>query len=121
MNALDAVKAAGNRRRGRVLIATSLITEARPEAPYATPAVRVDVTDNGIGIPDHQLDQIFDPFFTTKEVGEGTGLGLSICYRIVEGLGGHLSVRSREGRGSRFSLFLPLAAETAAALGADGN
>jgi signal transduction histidine kinase len=52
--------------------------------------------------------KIFDPFFTTKPPGEGTGLGLAICLRIVESYGGRLGVRSEEGKGTLFTILLPV-------------
>jgi two-component system, NtrC family, sensor kinase len=70
--------------------------------------VAVEVTDNGHGIPAEVLSKIFDPFFTTKEVGKGTGLGLSICYKIVESHGGRITVDSRVGVGTRFTVTLPV-------------
>jgi signal transduction histidine kinase len=78
--------------------------------------VAVDVVDNGHGIPKDVLPKIFDPFFTTKEVGKGTGLGLSISYKIVESHGGRIDVASEPGKGTRFSVYLPVksAAEVAA-------
>jgi two-component system NtrC family sensor kinase len=69
-------------------------------------AVAVTVTDNGVGIPEEHLGHIFDPFFTTKK-GAGTGLGLSITYGIVQKLGGHISVQSKVGEGTRFTVTLP--------------
>ncbi len=69
--------------------------------------VRIDVADTGRGIPAAISSRIFDPFFTTKPFGRGTGLGLSICHGIVTALGGRISVRSREGEGSTFSVSLP--------------
>jgi signal transduction histidine kinase/uncharacterized protein YigA (DUF484 family) len=66
------------------------------------------ITDTGHGIEPGHLDKIFDPFFTTKEVGQGTGLGLSISYGIVEKHGGTITVESRPGQGSTFSLNLPI-------------
>jgi C4-dicarboxylate-specific signal transduction histidine kinase len=65
------------------------------------------VRDNGMGIEQKVLDKIFDPFFTTKEVGKGMGLGLSICYRIVQGYGGKISVRSERGKFCEFTLDFP--------------
>ena len=73
-----------------------------------TEHVAVEVADNGSGIPADVLPKIFDPFFTTKAVGQGTGLGLSICYKIVENHGGKLEVQSAPGKGTRFTLVLPV-------------
>lgn len=71
-------------------------------------SVRIDVVDDGGGIDPDTQDKIFDPFFTTKKVGEGTGLGLSIVYRIVAEHGGQISVKSRVGVGTKFSVLLPI-------------
>jgi signal transduction histidine kinase len=73
------------------------------------------VRDNGMGIEQKVLDKIFDPFFTTKEVGKGMGLGLSICYRIVQGYGGKISVKSERGKFCEFTLDFPVNG------GQDGN
>jgi signal transduction histidine kinase len=70
--------------------------------------VAIEVADNGEGIPADVLPKIFDPFFTTKPVGKGTGLGLSICYKIAQNHGGRLEVHSERGKGTRFTLVLPL-------------
>jgi two-component system, NtrC family, sensor kinase len=69
--------------------------------------LRVDVLDNGSGIPDEHLQRIFDPFFTTKPPGKGTGLGLAISARIIEGFGGRIEVQSKPGKGTCFSIWLP--------------
>jgi two-component system NtrC family sensor kinase len=74
-------------------------------------SVRVQVSDNGPGIPPEEIERIFLPFFTTKEVGRGTGLGLAICYGIVEEHGGHISVRSAADEGASFVVEVPAAAE----------
>ena len=72
--------------------------------------VVIVVSDTGAGISPTHLPKVFEPFFTTKPAGEGTGLGLSICHRLVHGMGGHIHVSSQEGKGSRFSVFLCVAA-----------
>lgn len=70
--------------------------------------VVVKVSDNGTGILPEHLNKIFEPFFTTKEVGKGTGLGLSIVYKIIEKHGGKISVESEVGKGSTFTVLLPI-------------
>ena len=67
----------------------------------------ITVEDTGKGISQETLDRVFDPFFTTKEVGLGTGLGLSIAYGIVEKHQGAISVESKLGEGTRFTIRLP--------------
>lgn len=70
--------------------------------------VRLQVRDTGCGIEPDLLERIFDPFFTTKGVGVGTGLGLSLVHGIVTDLGGGVDVQSQLGRGSSFTVYLPL-------------
>jgi signal transduction histidine kinase len=79
----------------------------------ATPCLRIDVLDNGSGIPEEHIKRIFDPFFTTKSPGQGTGLGLAISARIIEGFGGRITVQSKPGTGTCFSLWLPVHKEPA--------
>jgi two-component system, NtrC family, sensor kinase len=62
----------------------------------------------GSGIADEHRAHIFEPFFTTKEVGKGTGLGLSISYNIVKKHGGDIAVESEVGKGTTFTVTLPL-------------
>jgi two-component system, NtrC family, sensor kinase len=70
--------------------------------------VVITVEDTGSGIPEKHQGRIFDPFFTTKEGGLGTGLGLSIVYGIIQKHQGSISLESKEGEGSRFTMRLPL-------------
>ena len=72
--------------------------------------VTVSIEDTGVGIPHEHQAKIFEPFYTTKQPGRGTGLGLSICYGIVEGHRGRIEVDSTPGRGSTFTVYLPVAA-----------
>ena len=85
----------------------------RPEDIHAAAGryVSIKVSDEGVGIAPDALEQIFEPFFTTKSSGQGTGLGLSVCHGIVREHGGWLSVQSRPGEGSCFSVFLPCGGE----------
>lgn len=73
--------------------------------------VSVRFEDNGVGIPDQNIDKIFDPFFTTKDVGKGMGLGLSICAAITKSHDGRLNVRSVAGTGTEVVVTLPVAEE----------
>ena len=68
--------------------------------------IEISVKDNGNGIPQKVVDKIFQPFFTTKPTGQGTGLGLSLSYDIVKAHGGELNVKTKEGEGSEFIIFL---------------
>lgn len=71
--------------------------------------VRVEITDNGPGMPPEILARAFEPLFTTKPIGTGTGLGLAICKDLVQEAGGTLSLRSVAGEGTHVELILPLA------------
>jgi len=71
-------------------------------------AIYVQVRDTGCGIDHDIIDRIWDPFFTTKEVGDGVGLGLALSYNIIKRHGGEISVESRVGEGSTFTVMLPL-------------
>ncbi|MBR0565087.1 HAMP domain-containing protein [Azoarcus sp. L1K30] len=70
--------------------------------------IRIDFADSGCGIPSDELPRIFEPFYTTKEVGKGTGLGLSTAYDIVHQHGGKIEVASEVGRGTTFTIHVPL-------------
>lgn len=84
-------------------------------SPDAVPGehIVIAVSDTGFGMPPDIKKQIFDPFFTTKDIGRGTGLGLSTVLTIVKSHGGFINVYSEPGKGSRFSIYFPVA-DTAA-------
>jgi two-component system, NtrC family, sensor kinase len=95
MNAKQAIA-----NSGRIVVETS--------RRQAQNCIRVAISDDGCGIAPELIHKIFDPFFTTKPVGEGTGLGLSVSYGIIQDHGGRIEVVSEPGKGSTFSVFLPL-------------
>jgi two-component system NtrC family sensor kinase len=68
----------------------------------------IRVLDTGSGIPQENLNRIFEPFFTTKPIGSGTGLGLSLSYGIIKKHGGRIDVQSVVGKGTCFTVWLPL-------------
>ncbi len=74
--------------------------QGEPEAEVIT------ISDDGFGIPDEYLDEVFNPFFTNKD--KGTGLGLAVTNKIIEDLGGSISVQSERGRGTDFTISLPV-------------
>ncbi len=104
LNAKDAVEERINKdpdgEQGLIKIRTGL----HPEGKF----VIVDVSDNGGGIGQEHTPQIFNPFYTTKQSGKGTGLGLSVSLGIAQAHGGFIDLESEVGKGSKFSLILPL-------------
>lgn len=70
--------------------------------------MELTVSDTGSGMPPEVIEKIFDPFYTTKPAGQGTGMGLSISYGIIKKHSGYMVVESNVGKGSRFSIFLPI-------------
>ena len=95
---------------GAVEVVVAAPAFARPPADHDLADgryLRIDVRDQGPGIPDENRTYLFEPFFTTKEVGEGTGLGLALAYGIVREHGGWISVESSPGAGSVFTIHLP--------------
>ena len=70
--------------------------------------VIVAFKDTGYGIPAENMDKLFTPFFTTKEEVKGVGLGLAVSYGIIERHGGRIDVQSEPGKGSTFSVYLPI-------------
>jgi len=92
-NAIDAVG-----KDGKISVMSHVVTGD----------VRVIIQDDGPGIPEDVLPHIFEPFFTTKESTKGTGLGLSITYGLIKKLGGDITVRSHVGRGTAFTITIPV-------------
>lgn len=108
-NARDAIEtkkeSAGRGFTPRVRITT------RYEGQNGSASARIDVRDNGGGIPQEIADRVFDPYFTTKGPDKGTGLGLSICKRIIEELGGTIRFTSENAVGTTFSINFPVVAK----------
>ncbi len=104
INARDAMP-----QGGRLMIETAIETRlAAVEGLAAGRYCRLSVTDTGTGISEDVKPRIFEPFFTTKAPGIGTGLGLAMIYGLVKGAGGSISVQSRLGAGSTFTILLPV-------------
>jgi len=97
VNASHAIKEKG-------IIAISTGTEEREGEPW----VWIKIMDTGCGIPKENLNRIFEPFFTTKPVGSGTGLGLSLAYGIINNHGGKINIHSVVGKGTSFTIQLPV-------------
>lgn len=107
VNAADAMSGGGH-----LLIRTDLIDHvqmtSKTYAPKPGHYVCLYVTDAGIGMDETVMSRIFDPFFTTKDLGQGTGLGLASVYGIVKAHKGYIDVTSSKGKGSTFSIYLPV-------------
>ncbi|MFC6621355.1 ATP-binding protein [Novosphingobium panipatense] len=112
VNARDAMQSRGD-GSGRLTLATRRVTTTdvramRSEIVPAGEYTALIVEDTGGGIPPEIVGKIFEPFFTTKEQGKGTGLGLSTVYGIVKQSGGFIFAESEQGRGTRFTVYLPV-------------
>jgi PAS domain S-box-containing protein len=103
LNALDAMPNGGK---------LSVVTAQVPD-DQGRESISISFADTGTGIPGVELQKIFDPFFTTKEVGKGTGLGLSLSYEIVKRFKGDIHVESEVGKGTTFTVVLPVEQEKA--------
>ena len=117
-NARDAIK---DRDAGRGTLAIQTAQASSDEVRSAMSAsgarnlpqcdwVKVTVSDTGAGMPEEIKQQIFEPFFTTKAKGEGTGIGMASIYGIVKRANGYITVDSKLGEGTTFSIFFPEAA-----------
>jgi PAS domain S-box-containing protein len=108
VNARDAMPSSGT-----LSISTRTIdgkaVSSRFSRATARQYVQIEVTDTGIGMDEATRQRIFEPFFTTKAPGRGTGLGLSVVFGIVEHHNGFIDVRSIPGKGTSFTVYLPIA------------
>ena len=112
MNLCTNAAHAMTRNGGRISIDLAGFSFSSPEDapdPRMRPGLyaKFSVSDTGVGMSPETIDHIFDPFFTTKAPGEGTGLGLSVVHGIVASHGGTVTVSSRQGLGSTFTVYLP--------------
>jgi len=119
VNARDAMQSASAKSGGKgegggkLKLTTRRVTAAQVRAMKSDVLPVADYTalvveDTGGGIPAENLGKIFEPFFTTKELGKGTGLGLSTVYGIVKQSGGFIFADSELGKGTKFSIYLPV-------------
>ncbi len=102
VNAVHAIEEKGSDEPGVIRVTTRADDES----------VWISFSDTGCGIGEDIRRQIFNPFFTTKEVGKGTGLGLSISQEIIKKHGGEIHVESETGKGTTFTVRLPLHGKT---------
>jgi two-component system cell cycle sensor histidine kinase/response regulator CckA len=106
VNAADAMPSGGD-----LFLKTMNVTHKKVtgKSPKVKPGdyVLIEVTDTGTGMDKKTAERIFDPFFTTKGMSRGTGLGLASVYGIVRNHGGTITVTSKKGKGSTFSIYLP--------------
>lgn len=100
LNARDAMPNGGN-------VQVRVDEIAAPDGPLQEPSLRIQVRDEGSGIPSSLIERITEPFFTTKEAGKGTGLGLSMVMGFVQQSGGQFNVESAAGKGTLVELVLP--------------
>jgi CheY-like chemotaxis protein len=105
MNGVDAIAA-----DGRISLETGVCAVSKDEFPDLAPGryFRLRVSDTGQGMSPEVMSRIFEPFFTTKAPGKGTGLGLSQVYGFVRQSGGEVGVRSTMGKGTSFTIYLPV-------------
>ena len=98
-NAIDALLVPTEKTTKKILIQTEFCEEEK---------IQIKIRDNGLGMPPHVKDKIFEPFFTTKQGVKRVGLGLYICQQIIQKNGGEIEVFSEQGKGTEFSIALPI-------------
>ena len=107
IHALEVMRKPGDQFQPQITITTRRIA-ADPDRSQGD-QIAIEITDNGVGIPEAVRSRIFDPFFTTKPIGKGTGLGLSISYQIIrEQHQGDLICTSESGIGTQFTIQIPV-------------
>jgi CheY-like chemotaxis protein len=114
VNAQDAIEGKGNISisTGHVLLDDEFVRQHHGMVPGSY--ILLAFTDTGSGMNDDTLRHIYEPFFTTKAVGHGTGLGLATVYGIIKQHEGYIEARSRVGKGTTFSIYLPATVEESA-------
>jgi nitrogen-specific signal transduction histidine kinase len=90
------------------ILCDSALALENPALVQGQEYARLTITDTGVGMDAETIKRIFEPFYSMKKKEEGSGLGLSVVYGIIQRHGGNITVRSQSGRGSTFSVFLPL-------------
>jgi len=101
LNAAEAIEAKDkNKGEGELTIKSKISDDGQ--------SVEISFTDTGYGIPEKNIERLFEPFYTTKEVGCGTGLGLAISYGIIQRNNGTITVKSKIGKGTTFTIRLPI-------------
>ena len=98
-NAIDALLLPTEKTTKKILIQTEFGEQEK---------IKIKIRDNGLGMPPHVKDKIFEPFFTTKQGVKRVGLGLYICQQIIQKNGGEIEVFSEQGKGTEFSIALPI-------------
>ncbi|MFP4583395.1 MAG: sensor histidine kinase [Desulfococcaceae bacterium] len=115
-NAVRAVRDKAGGGRIEVALDRATVSETEMEGEDKGPAsgdyFRLRVADDGVGIPETDLERVFDPYFTTRETGEGVGMGLAVVYGIVRSHGGFVQIRSDPGEETAVEVFLPAVVPT---------
>lgn len=107
MNARDAMPKGGRATIRAANVSLGLVKQVGGCELLPGDYVRIEVEDQGVGMPPEVKARLFEPFFTTKELNRGTGLGLAVCYGVATQHGGAIAVESELGKGSRFEVWLP--------------
>jgi len=113
LNAIEAIESDGSINVTSSNCTYRFAQGDNPDNAISKSCIRVQISDTGMGIEGDQLQKIFDPFFTSKS--EGTGMGLSVAHGIIQEHHGAIEVESRPGKGTTFSIYIPILEEDAAA------